>query len=310
MNKKIMFLSLFLLFFAVLRAWECVDCTKKFLYGESFIGTMNSRLPDMMDRLERKHGIFTSIRLDSNKGKYDLFKAAYGSLTETAGRQSEKGILIIYVNLPLNKGVVLISDNLKDRFPDKYIRSLQDDVLNNLQGKWYVERSRLLTKVAGTFVYLLEKDTYTKEDLFRLSDRMIIVDDPVYRMSLLPVVNDLILLFYMEPISFMFYFPFVMYFLIVRWYGMRFGQTGFWVSNICWFGLMAFFAVLILNRIKIYFPEYVLVFLLIGGLNIPLYLMFFSLYRSHITSAAYNYFNEVTGGGFDSANSFGGKKWQ
>ena len=90
---------------------------------------------------------------------------------------------------------------------------------------------------------------------------------------------------------------------------MKFGHTGLIVSNAVWFGIMVFTGVLIMNRMNIYFPDYAGIFLIIAGLNIPLYAAIFALNRSEILSAASNYISDVTGG-FDATNSFEGKKWE
>jgi hypothetical protein len=296
-----------LLITAGLRAWKCDGCPESYKYGYDVYSNRNY-LPDMAGNLEAKHSIFTCIKIEKVKGDYDMRGAAYACLTTEAAAQPGDGIIVIYVNDIRKKGVILLSENLKDTFPQKYVTALQEDVLNNLQGKWYLRQVTLFAKIAGSFVYMLEKNTMTKQQLEERRARMIVVDDPVYWISLLPVISDIIGLFYMEPFTFLFYYPFVMYFLIVRWLGMKFGHTGLLVSNASWLALMIFTGVLIMNRLNIYFPDYAAIFAIVAGFNIPLYSALFVLNRNEILYAASNYLSDVTGG-FDPANSFEGKKW-
>ena len=307
MFKKIIYVTSILLICAGLRAWKCVGCPESYNYGRDIYSNRNY-LPDMAARLENNHGIFTYIKIEKIKGEYDLNQSAYACLTVAADQQPGKGVIVILINDIQKKGVIKISDDLKEKFPAKYIMALQDDVLNNLQGKWYLRQVTLLAKITGSFVYVLEKEKMTPKDIEEQRARMIIVDDPIYGISLKPMISDIIGLFYMEPLSFLFYYPFIMYFLIVRWFGMKFGHTGLIVSNAVWLGIMVFTGVLIVNRMNIYFPDYTGIFLIIAGLNIPLYAAIFALNRSEILFAASNYISEITGG-FDAANSFEGKRW-
>jgi|ERR1035437_25395 hypothetical protein len=307
MFKKIIYVTSILLICAGLRAWKCIDCPESYNYGYDYYSNRNY-LPDMAGRLEKDHGIFTCIKIEKIKGEYDLNTSAYACLTAVAAQQPGKGVIVILINDIQKKGVIKISDDLKEKFPRKYIMALQDDVLNNLQGKWYLRQVTLLAKITGSFVYVLEKEKMTEKEIEEQRARMIIVDDPVYGISLIPGISDIIGLFYMEPLSFLFYYPFIMYFLIVRWFGMKFGHIGLMASNAAWLGVMAFTGILIVNRMNIYFPDYVGIFLVIAGLNIPFYAAIFALNRSEILSAASNYMSEVTGG-FDAINNFEGKQW-
>ena len=307
MLKKLIYITSILLITAGLRAWKCDGCPDSYKYGYD-VYSNRSYLPDMASRLESAHGITTYIKIDKIKGDYDMRGVAYACLTSEAAAQPGKGVIVIYDNDIKKKGVILVSDNLKDTFPQKYVTALQDDVLNNLQGKWYLRQVTLFAKITGSFVYMLEKNTMTKRQLDEQRARMIVVDDPVYAISLMPVISDIIGLFYMEPLTFLFYYPFVMYFLMVRWFGMKFGHTGLLASNAAWLGLMIFTGVLIFNRLNIYFPDYVSIFALVTAVNIPLYSALFTLNRSEILYTAQNYLSDVTGG-FDAANSFEGKKW-
>ncbi len=307
MFKKIVFIISILLFTAGLRAWKCEGCPDSYKYGYDVYSNRNY-LPDMAGRLESAHGITTYIKIEKIKGDYDMRGVAYACLTTAAAARDGKGVIVIYLNDLRKKGVILVSDDLKAVFPEKYVEALQEDILNNLQGKWYLRQVTLLAKITGSFVYMLEKNTMTRQQLDEQRARMIVVDDPVYAISLLPIISDIIGLFYMEPFTFLFYYPFVMYFLIVRWFGMKFGHTGLLASNAAWLAMMIFTGVLIVNRLNIYFPDYVGIFTIIAGFNIPLYSALFALNRNEILYAAQNYLTDVTGG-FDAANSFEGKKW-
>jgi hypothetical protein len=305
--KKILFALLIIACVVPLNAWKCIDCPDYFTYNYDIYSNRNF-LPDMTQRLENEHGITTYIKIEKAKLSYNLNAAAQDFLKSGALDLKGKGVIVILVNPYLNKGAIEISGNLKEVFPEKYVTALQNDVLNNLQGKWYLRLNTLLAKITGGFVYMLEKDTLSKGRIDKLKPIMIVVDDPLYRISLMPMIDDIIGLCFAEPFSFVIYFPFIMYFLIVRWFGMKFGKRIFYISNAIWLGLMAFFALLIINRMNIYFPDYVGIFCILSGFNIPLYAALYNFNKGEIMSAAYNYVNEITGG-FDSAGNLGGKVW-
>ncbi len=260
--------------------------------------------------LETAYGIKVFLRLDESKTEIPVNVAAQAYYAMIK-KEPEDKLLLIWFSRKSNQGAIILSDNIKTLFPEKYVLSLQNDVLNGLMGnKWYAPEQNILAKILGGFIYMLEKTTMSKAQLENSRDRMIIVDDPLYRMSLVPMVDDAIRMCYAEPISFIFYFPFVMYFLMVRWIGMQFGRKGFYISTAAWAGCMFLMAILIMGRINIYFPYYLSVFFLVSAINMPLYTAAYVFYRDRIENAAFKYLEEISGGGFDKLNSFEGKKWE
>ena len=291
-------------------SWVCDGCPEGYKYNFDNNDILGGRswLPDMASKLENGHNIRVFIKIDGPGNNYDVEKAAKNYFVSITAA-SPGNALLIFTSEKQHRSYIAVTDGLRAVFPEKYVSALQEDVLDGLQGKWYIGYKYVLAKTLGAFVYILEKDKMTAEQIKRQRPYMIIVDDPLYNISLLPVINDVIKMFYMEPLSFIFYFPFIMYFLIVRWIGCNTNRIGFAVSNAVWGLLMIFFAVLIINRVNIYFSEYTAIFTVICGFNIPVYAALFMFYRDKIEAAAYNYVKNVTGG-FEGSNTFGGKIWE
>jgi hypothetical protein len=306
--RKIIFLFALIILSAGLKAVEIHGFPDKYL--RSYDDNMNRiRLMDNANILENKYSIKTYLYLELKKDIKDTEAealAVYYMIKKEPGSR----VLLIWFSRDQNRGEIILSDNLKAVFPDEYIETLRDDVLNNLMGKWYISEPSVLTKVLGGFVYILEKNNMTKADIERDRDHMIIVDDPLYSASRKPLMRDIMGLFYMEPVSFIFYFPFVMYIIIVRWAGMKFGQNGFYISNIIWLVFMAFTAAMLIARVNIYFHEYAGLFCIFIGMNLPVYLILYSLNQNRINSALYHYLYDVTGGGFEKLNLFEGSRWE
>jgi hypothetical protein len=74
-----------------------------------------------------------------------------------------------------------------------------------------------------------------------------------------------------------------------------------------WAFLTGFVFVLIINRVNVLFAEYMGLFAFFMGLNTPLYLILFTLYRDRVEAAAYGYLYEITGG-FGANSTFGASK--
>jgi hypothetical protein len=308
--KKILIALFFLSFSAVLFSWVCDGCPAAYKYNYDGSDAFGSRsyLPDMASDLEDNHGIRVFIKIDHDAEKYDTESTAKDYFNSLDFTPQDRAV-VIFTSEKNHESSIMLSDSLKTVFNGNYVKNLQDDVLDSLQGKWYIDYRHVLAKVLGSFVYMLEKQNMTAAQIDDARPHMIIADDALYNISLLPVIRDIIALFYMEPLSFIFYFPFVMYFLMVRWAGCGGGRMRFVFSNIIWGALMIFFAALIINRVNIYLNEYVSALMIICGFNVPVYALLYWFYRDSIGSAAYSYLNDVTGG-FDKLNIFEGNRWE
>ena len=290
-----------------LSAWEFINTPDDYSrYRDKF--ALVNYLRSHADLLENRHGIKTIIYIEKEEGDFSV--SARGKIYfEKMGIKKDEKVILIWASPYKKKGKILVSEPLKELFPQKYVNMLEKGVLNSLQGKWYINERKLLAKVLGTFVYMAENYSFSERDRKILKGRYIEIDNKLYAASLAPVFDDIIWLFYFEPISFVIYFPFIMYFIIVRVIGFSFGRNYFELFNVIWLGLMIFIFVLIINRINILYPEYVAIVTLVLGLTTPVYVYFFILYRDELGAAAYNYFHEVTGG-FDTVNAFEGKEWR
>lgn len=256
---------------------------------------MKNYLPWNAEELEQKYGIQVFIYkypagFSADPGQ--MARAYYNTLTRTA----EDKILLIWISRKRSAGVIIASDAVKKMVPEEDLSILQDDALRSLLGRWYISEGNVLAKTLGAILYVLEKPGLTDEQVEGMSDRMIKIDDPLYKISLMPGFYDLIRLFYFEPVSFCLYFPFVMYAFIVRLIGMNSGKKMFAFLNGIWLVFTGFVFILIINRMNILYHEYLRILYLFMGLNIPLYLYLFFIYRDRIEAAAYNYVYNMTGG--------------
>jgi hypothetical protein len=268
------------------------------------LGAINY-LPRNAEELDKKFGIQAYVVKSSAPKTADTQSVAadyFNAITKTP----ESKIILIWISRDRQDGAILVTDNIKQLVPESYINMLQDDVLHSLAGRWYVSDVKLSGKILGTFLYLLEKPGLTKQEIEARSGSMIRVDDNLYNISQAPLIVDLINLFYFEPMSFCFYFPLVMYALIVRLLGSYLGGKSFPFLNGVWVGVVGFIFILIMNRINIFYPEYVSMFTFFMGLNAPIYIMLYWLYADKIEAAAYGYLYNVTGG-FGANNIFSNK---
>ncbi|MCX7698494.1 MAG: hypothetical protein N2114_03385 [Candidatus Goldbacteria bacterium] len=259
-------------------------------------------LPHNADILEKKHNINICIFKYRGKVEKDIIKKAEIYFAKFKEKYKNR-CLFIFITDKRDKSFILITDDLKNEINEKYLKILQDDVFHSLLGRWYISEARVLGKLLGGIIYLLKKDNLNKEQIDNLKSDMIIVDDFFYLLSRKPFFSDLTDLFEFEPVSFFFYFPFVLYFIFVRIIGIKFQKIGFIISNIIWLSFVLFVFYLILHRIDIFFHEYMQIFYLFISMNVPLYLYFTNLYRNEIEIVAYNYISNITGG-FDTKNVF------
>jgi|GEM_PF-1811026 len=304
--KKNIFI--FLIFFMCLNiyCWEFVNLPAKYSWYYTEMSDKNI-LAHNADTLEKKYNVKVHIYKDLTDTKEDsqiLAKKYFDKLIETNNNRQ----LIIWLSKKRNEAIILISNDLKDEINEKYLQILQDDVLKSLLGRWYIGEDRVLGKVLGGIIYLLAKPNLNKEQINKIKSEIIVVDDFFYQVSIKPFFSDLIDLFEFEPVSFFFYFPFVFHFILVRIIGIRFQKPGFIISNIIWAFFVLFIFYLIIHRIDIFLHEYVQIFYIFIGMNIPLYLFLTILYGDKIEALTYNYLCNITGD-FDTKNIFEGKQW-
>jgi hypothetical protein len=259
-------------------------------------------------QLETKHAVRTVIYNDELKKNIGIHEQAvyYFGLIK---KEPDDRVILIYLSRYMRKGAIIVSDNLKDIMPQEYLTDIEDDVIGSMMWRWYAPATIVLAKVLGAFLYRLEKESPIQDDPYRQKDTLLTIDDPVYVFSKNPLPNDLIKLFFAEPISFMVYFPFVTFFLFVRGIGLMCGRGFFNFMKWLWAGLMVLTAALIINRINIFYAEYVWMFIMFCSLNIPVYIYLSAMYHNELEIAAYNYFNKITGGSFGQPNAFEGNEW-
>ncbi|HNZ29382.1 MAG TPA: hypothetical protein PKJ42_05255, partial [Candidatus Goldiibacteriota bacterium] len=166
-------------------------------------------------RLEKTHGINVVIFNETKEEKTDP-KAKASEYLPLAIKNKEDKAISIYLNKYMRRGAIAISENLTGIMPPEYIEYLEEDLIARMMWRWYTSDTKVLGKVLGAFVYRLEKNILSKDDLKEQRDGIIDIDNKIYLFSKKQPFNDIIKLFFAEPVSFMFYFPLITFFLMVR----------------------------------------------------------------------------------------------
>ncbi|MBN2753500.1 MAG: hypothetical protein JXR81_01405 [Candidatus Goldbacteria bacterium] len=259
-------------------------------------------------RLEKFHGIKVIVFNELNKQETDLKAKAQEYLALGIKTENDK-VIAVYLNKYMRRGAIAVSQNLNYIMPAQYLEYMEDDLIARMLWRWYTSDAKILGKVLGAFIYRLEKNTLSKEDLRKQKDGIINIDDKVYLFSKYQPFNDIIKLFFAEPVSFMFYFPFITFFFMARAPGLLWGNKIFKIARALWLFFMALTALLILKRFDVFYAEFIWVFSLACGLMMPLYFYMAVMYGDNIIISAQNYINKITGGAFDSPNAFEGENW-
>lgn len=294
-NKMKKFFYFLIMIFIIEKIYcaNFVNWADYYLYRYKENGKENY-FPFFFQNLKEKYGIKVFIYKDNEKN-VDLREKSEKIHTELKELNKEK-ILLLIINYYHKQGKILVDDDLIDILGSGNIEILEKEILNKFAGRWYINELNLFTKIIGTFYYILEKKDLNKADIKKLKPEIIFIDDLLFTLSMKKPFSDILNLFYFEPISFVFYFPFITYFIIVRIIGYNFGINGLRMANIIWGLFMLFIAILIYNRMYIILPEYVSLFLLFCGLSTPIYIYFYFIYKEEIQCALYEYFNKITGG--------------
>ena len=260
-------------------------------------------LPAAADMLKKNHGISVYIHADREENSSVNRAAEYYERLAPDGRH-----IAIWFSSTQKEGKIFTDQVTAEKTGRKYIQRIEKDVLEGLISRWYTADDDVLAKVLGSFVYMLEKDVLTKEELKKNHAFIIPIDNFFYSLSFLPVISEAVRMFYFEPITFFIFFPFAAYFIIVRVIGSVSGIVFFRFMNAVWFVLVAAVFLSIIAKLKTLYPVYYGMFLLFSGFSIPLYAYLYGVYRDKIETAARNYFMEMKGG-FDSENAFEAEKW-
>ncbi|MFP4465558.1 MAG: hypothetical protein ACLFP1_00735 [Candidatus Goldiibacteriota bacterium] len=263
-------------------------------------------LPFAAKMLEDDHDTDVYIYADRDERSYEAGKRAaeYYEKLDPEGKH-----IVIWFSPPEKTGIIFTDKMTREKAGAKYVSRIEKDILNRLISRWYTSDKDVLAKVLGAFVYLLEKDTITKKKIKDNYAFIIPVDDPLYSISFLPGISGAVRLFFLEPITFIIFFPFVMHFIMVRTIGTISGHRFFKFMNFLWITLMITVLLAVLAKLKTLYPVYSGIVLLFSGFNIPVYMYFYLVYKDKLEAAAQSYFRETTGG-FDYRNVFEGKKWK
>ncbi|HRU38408.1 MAG TPA: hypothetical protein P5511_00925 [Candidatus Goldiibacteriota bacterium] len=251
--------------------------------------------------LEDKHGISVFVYRYPSDFSVEPEKMARTHF-ERLTRAASKDNLLIWLSKKREKAVIMADPGIVNKVGKENIELLQNEVLRQLSGRWYISESKVSGKILGTILYLLDKEGFDKAVM---KAAFVDIDNFFFSVSVKQPVRDLIGLFYLEPVSFFFYFPFIAYFVIVRFLGYNLGGKSYIVFTLIWAGLMLLVFGAIIGKVIILFEEYAGVASLFIAMNIPLYLYFYFMYRDRLERAAYEYVQKITGG---FGNELGGLK--
>lgn len=301
-----MFFLLFPLFAFCVSGWELINAPASHTYPYDDMSNQNY-LPHFLNALEKMHGITVYMHISRGKGKIDLKGTADFLLRDKI--KGQEGRFIYILAAPhLRKAAFAFSREAAELFTTDDIGVLERHAAPALLGRWFIPEKKALSKITGTIYYFLERNNLSPEQLKILREQAVITDGKWYRASLTEPFNTFIRLFYLEPISFIYYFPLATFFLLVRIPGMYLGWHAYRNLSVVWVFFMILMAVMTGARVTAYVPEYIRLFSLFLGFNIPLYLYIMAFYSDHIHHAAYNYITQIKGG-FGAENEFEGKRW-
>ena len=287
-------------------SWEMINTPPS--YSHYFLEMSEQNyLPHFLDALEKMHGITVYLHVHAGKEKIDLKKTADFLLREKTGGTEGRQIYIIAAP-KMRKTAFAFSSEAQRLFKPDDLRLLEEHAAPALLGRWFIPERRALSKITGTLYYYLERDNMDAAQMKIIKEQAVITDNGWYRASLTEPFNTFIKLFYFEPLSFIYYFPLVTFFLFARIPGMYLGWYAYRNLSIVWAGFMVIMAAMMGARVSAYVPEYIRWFSLFAGLNIPLYLYVMAFYSNEIKHAAYNYITEIKGG-FAAENEFEGRRW-
>ncbi len=305
--KKAVFLSLFILLFGSLcHPWEIINAPDNYTYPFGQQGERNY-LPHFLNGLEKMHGITVFLHIHKGKGDFDIRRTADFLLAEKTGGMEGKFVYIIAAPA-LKKAALSFSPGALAAFDYADIEILEKHIAPALLGRSFIPEKRAVTKIAGTLYYFLEKKNMGKEQLEMIKEHAVITGGGWYKASLTEPFNTFIRLFYFEPFSFIYYFPMVTFFLLVRIPGRHLGIYAYRNLTVIWVIFMVVMAFMTGARVNAYVPEYVRLFSLFMGFNFPVYIYIIAFYSREIEHAAYNYITEIKGG-FAAGNEFEGKRW-
>jgi len=308
--KKIVFIAVFIRIGLVFAGFEFINLPQSYNYGYTEMSDRNM-LAVHAHRLDKIHGIKAIVYKTDTADAEQLRHEAYGYF-DNREESAEGRLILVYFNPKIKAGSVIVSPGLRESFSEEHIRIIEEDSMKALFGRWYISERRALGKIMGSFVYLLEKDTLSKRELEKLARDAVFVDEPLLGIAVKQPFRDLLKLFYFEPVSFIFYFPFLMYLLVVRFLMVNFGKNSlkaFISYNLIWLGIVGFVFTLAVKKTAIYFPEYIAMLSLFMAVNAPVYLFFGGVLSRDIQNAAHKYLYEVTGG-FEGHNAFEGREWK
>lgn len=305
-KSAVFFTLLFMLLGPSVSGWELINAPASHTYPFDEMSNQNY-LPHFLNALEKMHGITVFIHVSRGKGKIDLKGTADFLLRDKIKNQEGKFIYILAAP-HLRQAAFAFSREAGGLFTPDDMRVLERHAAPALLGRWFIPEKKALSKIMGTIYYYLERNNLNPSQLKILREQAVITDGAWYRASLTEPFNTFIRLFYLEPISFIYYFPLVTFFLLVRMPGMYFGWYAYRNLSIAWVFFMILMAVMTGARVTAYVPEYIRVFSLLLGLNIPVGIYIMAFYSEHIQHAAYNYVTQIKGG-FGAENEFEGKRW-
>ncbi len=291
--KKFLYIFFIISIVEMLYSSNIINQADYYLYPYRENGRENF-FPYFFIKFKEKHNIKIFIYRDIEK-KANIIQKSEKIFKEIESQNKEK-LILIFVNYSKKKGKILLSKDLYSIFNKSDVEILENEVLNKFIGRWYMDELSIYTKISGTFFYILEKENLDKTMIEKLKPEIILIDDLFFKITTAKPFSDILNLFYLEPISFVFYFPFVTYFIFVRIIGYYSGLNGFKIMNIIWGLFTIFIAILIYNKMYIILPEYMNIFLMFCGLSIPVYIYLYFIYSEEIQCALYSYFNKITGG--------------
>gem|GEM_PF-3150907 len=254
--------------------------------------------------LERRNIRVVAVNFHT-KAPDNLDEAAAAWMLDNPGRDT----VLIMLDRKKSRAKLALSEGLIEKTGKGFAERTERAVLLPTLWRWYIPVNKSLAKALGALIYELDKPYNPNAPDIHGFRNIIRPEGRFYTMSAVFPGREITALFFLEPVSFMIYFPMVTFYVFVNLFGRVNGPSAYGVMKWVWAAFMVFTAALIWGRVNAVYPEFMFMFKIFLGATLPMYVYAILMYDREIYMAAYRYISGITGGGFNESNAFEGRNW-
>ncbi len=282
---------------------ELTGFPRSYNYAYDEFGTKNW-LYFTAAELERRNIRVVAVNFEG-RSPHDFDMAAKAWMLDNPDREA----VLIMLDRKKSRVKFALSEGLLEKTGRDFPEKIEHTVLLPTLWRWYIPVNTSIAKALGALIYELDKPHNEKEIDVHGFRNIIRPEGTFYLLSTVFPGREITKLFFIEPISFMIYFPMVTFYVLVNIFGKLNGPAAYNVMKWVWVAFMAYCAALIWGRVNAVYPEFILMFKIFLGATLPVYVYILLMYDREIYMAAYRYVSGITGGGFNESNVFEGKAW-